>query len=87
MQVIRFQRQKEADNIIASQLCTACNPIIFQVFFSNFEDGLLIHDEVRYFAFDFADNGYGKHIAALYEDNDIWDALLQCSTDKVLLCA
>jgi hypothetical protein len=70
--------------------CELCNPIIFQVFFSNFEDGQLIDNvwdyELDYFAFDFADNGYGKHVAALKGDVDIDDALSQCSSDRVLLC-
>lgn len=46
--------------LIRSMPCAPCAHIVLQVFFSDFEDGILINDEASYLEFDFADNEYGK---------------------------
>lgn len=72
MKVIKYKHEQETE--LASNIlpCAPCQPIIFQVFFSDFEDGQLMDYvwdvEPWYFDFDFANNGYGKFKAALEEE-------------------
>ena len=65
MDIMKYQGTTTRTNV--PLVPCASSPIIFQVFFSDFEDGHLIHEDARCFEFDFADNGYGKFLAEYKE--------------------
>lgn len=87
MQVAKYQHEQETHTASNMRLCAPCNPIIFQVFCSDFEDGRLMDFgdyEPVYFDFDFVDNEYGKFIAGIKEDNEYDELMNDIDTATII---